>query len=620
MYLIVLLTLSLGNASKLFRSSSFALDHERRRTQVSGLRGFEQGDLVLVHGDEPACIASIVDADEGVVAVNYDDGITFGEQVEVDVLTLVETGVGCAEAPDGAGGEMDDETASEEEEGEFESEEQEEGEEEEEGDFESDDEDGAMVKICLFYASPSGHARTDPIINQQCASDHMHTFYGPLHLHPQTSYTDLLTTPPQYSTSPVEENQSSYWHPSIYRRRRSDGNAAGFELVTNLEVGPYYRWDNSVSPPTQAYPPGFRMIAHSPSTDPGAQGKMMTECCNVSNSGGSAINNDEESCVEWRFLHFPERNCDFVGIALAMPSCWDGVELGDNNNHVDHMRYTTNGEVAGPCPEGFPVRLPELQLFVRILNYQGADFKYELSSGSVGADAEGNGDNQNFHVDFFNGWKEGTMDTLIENCPVPEQAGYNPYCECLHTEDGANALPSDITIRPREFAPEPMCESDVRRLILDEPTHSLSELPRGTCQGAELKDRSYTNLDNSLFACDPNASDEQSTDVPVTESSSTTTTTSLLLTTEAVVANPSRARMEELKSIYQRKPNSVRWSAVSSLVDTIMLEFPNMEANIATLFEEQRSTLERSFSKKRWKKSKKAFKRAWKTMKSQGEL
>merc|ERR1719356_2259307 len=187
---------------------------------------------------------------------------------------------------------MDDGTESEEEEGDFESEEQEEGEEEEEGDFESEDEDGAMVKICLFYASPSGHARTDPIINQQCPSDHMHTFYGPLHLHPETSYSDLLTTPPQYSTSPVEENQSSYWHPSIYRRRRSDGEAAGFELVTNLEVGPYYRWDNSVSPRTVAYPPGFQMIAHYPSTDPGAEGRMMTECCMLSEDGG-------ESCQEW---------------------------------------------------------------------------------------------------------------------------------------------------------------------------------------------------------------------------------------------------------------------------------------------------------------------------------
>ena len=34
---------------------------------------------------------------------------------------------------------------------------------------------GKMVKMCLFYRGPSGHARSDPIINQQCASDHVHT-------------------------------------------------------------------------------------------------------------------------------------------------------------------------------------------------------------------------------------------------------------------------------------------------------------------------------------------------------------------------------------------------------------------------------------------------------------
>ena len=34
---------------------------------------------------------------------------------------------------------------------------------------------GNMVKMCLFYESPSGHARTDPILSQICASDHVHT-------------------------------------------------------------------------------------------------------------------------------------------------------------------------------------------------------------------------------------------------------------------------------------------------------------------------------------------------------------------------------------------------------------------------------------------------------------
>ena len=34
---------------------------------------------------------------------------------------------------------------------------------------------GNMVKMCLFYPGPSGHARSDPILNQQCASDHVHS-------------------------------------------------------------------------------------------------------------------------------------------------------------------------------------------------------------------------------------------------------------------------------------------------------------------------------------------------------------------------------------------------------------------------------------------------------------
>ena len=37
------------------------------------------------------------------------------------------------------------------------------------------DAQGEMVKLCLFYDQPSGHARSDPIINQQCSSGHVHT-------------------------------------------------------------------------------------------------------------------------------------------------------------------------------------------------------------------------------------------------------------------------------------------------------------------------------------------------------------------------------------------------------------------------------------------------------------
>ena len=39
----------------------------------------------------------------------------------------------------------------------------------------AEEDSGNIVKMCLFYPNPSGHARTDPILSQSCPSDHVHT-------------------------------------------------------------------------------------------------------------------------------------------------------------------------------------------------------------------------------------------------------------------------------------------------------------------------------------------------------------------------------------------------------------------------------------------------------------
>ena len=66
------------------------------------------------------------------------------------------------------------------------------------------------------------------------------------------------------------------------------------------------------------------------------------------------------------------------------------------------------------------IKDPEVQLFLRIEPYHGGE--YVLSDGSSDI----------FHVDFFNGWKEGTLQTVIDSCE-PLDAGddeYNPPCHC----------------------------------------------------------------------------------------------------------------------------------------------------------------------------------------------
>ena len=98
----------------------------------------------------------------------------------------------------------------------------------------------------------------------------------------------------------------------------------------------------------------------------------------------------------------------------AGPTCWNG-DLGITNDHKNHMAYTLNGEVAGECPSTHPRRLPQVQLFVRIPNYQGG--RYQLSDG-----------NTEFHFDFFNGWQEGKLQQIIDTCMPQEQeiGEYNP--------------------------------------------------------------------------------------------------------------------------------------------------------------------------------------------------
>ena len=165
-----------------------------------------------------------------------------------------------------------------------------------------------------------------------------------------------------------------------------------------------------------------------------------------------------------------------------MPTCWNG-DLGIDNNHIDHMAYTVDGTVAGDCPIGFNRRLPQIQLFVRIGNYRGNDYTYTLSDES-----------DVFHVDFMNGWKEGVLENIINNCEVIEhEPSYNPPCNC------------DELMTPNPNPSGAVCDTDVRNFIIDEATDVVSSLPRGTCTGT-LKDKSW-DLDPP-FTCSESNDDE----------------------------------------------------------------------------------------------------------------
>ena len=61
---------------------------------------------------------------------------------------------------------------------------------------------------------------------------------------------------------------------------------------------------------------------------------------------------------------------------IKFPTCWDGVNVEDiNGNHVTYSEEC-DGDVFNECfdfdcPESHPVRMPEIHLYVRVLNYEG---------------------------------------------------------------------------------------------------------------------------------------------------------------------------------------------------------------------------------------------------------
>ena len=107
-------------------------------------------------------------------------------------------------------------------------------------------------------------------------------------------------------------------HPTIYEVTDNSDGTKTYTRVETIDTTPYYRWDNTVLPRTEAFPPGFRMIAHStdagadrgeifPEDDEGEGWNHITECCNEG----------EEDCMIMKGLVFPDRPCDVLGIAFG---------------------------------------------------------------------------------------------------------------------------------------------------------------------------------------------------------------------------------------------------------------------------------------------------------------
>jgi len=250
---------------------------------------------------------------------------------------------------------------------------------------------------------PTGFARVDPIITDTCLSDHIHTFYGPQSgVDPRRIDSDdkleihanLVGTAVSENTGNVEENKSLYWHPTVYKYDRDSNTYTRDEMV---QTSAYYVWETGE---TTAFPDGFRMIGGFDTE----KSQANAECVNESpcESGDCYTENN----------FFPSSKCDELEVSMKMPNCWDGESLDSPPDHTSHVTYSEDSEFDGDCPSSHPIKLPQIQLFFRIMPYDGGWHTF-----SDGSDV--------FHADYVSGWEQDFLQDVLDGCDN-EGAGAMP--------------------------------------------------------------------------------------------------------------------------------------------------------------------------------------------------
>ena len=227
--------------------------------------------------------------------------------------------------------------------------------------------------------------RTDPIINPNGLSAHVHSFFGAANVAPSTTYADLRSS--TGNSGNTEENKSLYWHPTIYSYNKATQR---YSIEPTSQFSTYYIWQTGAA---TAFPNGFKMIGGGA---PDVNFSMQNaECVNP----GECPNNGD--CETWNDF-FPATSCDELEMSMRMPNCWDGVNL-DSADHRSHVAYGDSGDADSTCPSSHPVQIPQIRAFTRIKPYNGGIHVFSDGTGL-------------FHADYFSGWEASFLQKVLDEC------------------------------------------------------------------------------------------------------------------------------------------------------------------------------------------------------------
>ena len=258
--------------------------------------------------------------------------------------------------------------------------------------------------------------RMDPIVFPgESPAGHVHAIVGGSRFSVDLTYED--TQQSQCTSCNAGDDLSNYWVPQLYVYKQADGK---YHYVP-MEFHVYYKLindrgqtdpDNNPIVPGEfsAFPADFRVRVGSPYATEATQGYEIVHQCLGPGTFTDAFPPRPEECYNG------------VRGEATFPSCWDGVNL-DSEDHgpgpdaYSHVSYPVGGNwAAGECPETHPVRLPTV-FFEAI--YKTQEVPFEAGDALVYSFNDWIG--YGFHGDFFNGWRPGVVEALIEQCTTHDE-------------------------------------------------------------------------------------------------------------------------------------------------------------------------------------------------------
>jgi hypothetical protein len=228
---------------------------------------------------------------------------------------------------------------------------------------------------------------------------HRHLFFGSTAISHDTSspgqlqaggttcrFQDGTVAPPDGG------NFSSYWIPDLKLRNGTWASGA--------QLNAYYRKGaSSIDPHTvKSFPSGLKMLIRDRNN---SQTDVRWFCSGLSGEGNNGIYRERPYDCD------PTTAYKYVTTRITFPQCGNGRL--DSKDHIRHMVFAGADE----CPKTHPHEFVRLFITAKYDTSLGANSQLAATEPVDPAHADpGTG----FHVDYFEAWKRGTLESFVDTC------------------------------------------------------------------------------------------------------------------------------------------------------------------------------------------------------------